>query len=130
MRRSFVTLAVAGLVALTSACGSDAGSDPAPVDDATPTTVATAGGGAGDAVGSVGDAVQVAAGAPGQASDAACAADRQTLETAAELYLGLNGVLPPSQAALVDAQLIRELSSRFEIAPDGAIVAAPGSPCP
>jgi hypothetical protein len=80
-------------------------------------------------VGSIGDAVEVAAGAPAQANDAACVADRQTLEAAAEMYFTLNGVEPASQNDLLDAGLIKEPSPRFEIAPDGLLVPAPGSPC-
>jgi hypothetical protein len=83
----------------------------------------------GDGVGSLGDAVEVAAGAPGQATDAACPIDRQTIETALEAYEILNGALPTSQQDLLDAQLIRELSVRYEITAEGAIVPAPGSPC-
>ena len=83
----------------------------------------------GDGVGSLGDAVEVAAGAPGQASDAACAVDRQTLATAIEAYELLNGALPTSQQELLDAQVIRELSVRFDITPEGALVPGPGSPC-
>ena len=48
----------------------------------------------GDGVGSIGDAVEVAAGAPGDAADAACTVDRQTLELAVETYELLNGALP------------------------------------
>jgi hypothetical protein len=84
----------------------------------------------GDAVGSLGDAVEVAAGAPGQAADAACTIDRQTLESAVETYELLNGSRPTSEQELVDAQMIREPSERFEITADGVVVPAPASPCP
>jgi hypothetical protein len=80
-------------------------------------------------VGSIGDAVEVMAGAPGQADDAACAADRQALATAQEYFLALNSRLPTSQAELVEQQMIREPSPRFEITPEGEIVPASGSPC-
>ena len=83
----------------------------------------------GDGVGSLGDAVDVAAGAPGDADVAACDVDRQTLQTAVETYELLNGALATSQAELVEAQMIREPSVRFDIDPQGAIVPAPGSPC-
>ncbi len=83
----------------------------------------------GDGVGSIGDAVEVAAGAPGEAGDVACDVDRQTLQTAVETYELLNGALATSQAELVEAQMIREPSVRFDIDPQGAIVPAPGSPC-
>lgn len=85
---------------------------------------------AGDDVGSIGDAVEVAAGAPGDASVAACDLDRQTLQAAVETYELLNGALPTSQAQLLDAQVLREASVRFDVDAQGAVVAAPGSPCP
>jgi hypothetical protein len=84
----------------------------------------------GDGVGSIGDAVEVAAGATGDAGDAACTVDHQTLQTAIDAYEMLNGALPTSQQDLLDAQMIRELSVRFEVSADGVIVQAPGSPCP
>jgi hypothetical protein len=83
----------------------------------------------GGGAGSLGDAVEVAAGAIGDADLAACSADLQTIQTAVEAYELLNGALPTSQQELVDAQLIREPSVRFEISPEGAVVASPGSPC-
>ena len=45
------------------------------------------------------------------------------------LALALNGSLPPTQDALVEAQILSERSTRFEITAEGAIVPAPGSPC-
>jgi hypothetical protein len=83
----------------------------------------------GGGAGSLGDAVEVAAGALGDADVAACSADHQTIQTAVDAYELLNGALPASQQELLDAQLIREPSVRFEISPEGAVVAAPGSPC-
>ncbi len=79
--------------------------------------------------GSIGDAVEVAAGALGDADVAACSVDHQTIQTAVDTYELLNGELPASQQELVDAQLIREPSVRFEISSEGAVVAPPGSPC-
>jgi hypothetical protein len=79
--------------------------------------------------GSIGDAVEVAAGALGDADVAACSLDQQTIQTAVDTYELLNGGLPTSQQELVDAELIREPSVLFEISPDGAVVASPGSPC-
>jgi hypothetical protein len=96
------------------------GAAPAPV----PPTPADGGG-----AGGLGDAVEVAAGALGDADVAACTVDHQTIQTAVEAYELLNGALPASQQELVDAQLIREPSVRFEISPEGAVVASPGSPC-
>jgi hypothetical protein len=91
---------------------------------AAPTPPATGGG-----AGSIGDAVEVAAGGLGDADVAACSVDHQTIQTAVEAYELLNGALPTNQQELVDAQLIREPSLRFEISPEGAVVASPGSPC-
>ena len=67
--------------------------------------------------------------APGDAGDAACTLDRQTLQSAVDTYELLNGALPTSQQDLLDAQMIRELSVRFEVSTGGDIVPAPGSPC-
>jgi hypothetical protein len=83
----------------------------------------------GDDVGSLADAVDVAAGAPGDATDAACTVDRRTLELAVEAYQLLNNALATTQQELLDAQMIRELSVRFDISPGGAVVPAPASTC-
>ena len=83
----------------------------------------------GNGAGDIAGAVEVAAGALGDADVAACSVDHQTIQTAVEAYELLNGALPESQHELVDAQLIREPSMRFEISPAGAVVASPGSPC-
>lgn len=132
--RRFVATVVI-VVATLAGCGSSNGTDTAEsasVDGdvvgvgAAPTPAPT---GPGSGVGSIGDAIEVAAGALGDADVAACSADLQTIQTAVETYELLNGALPASQQDLVDAQLIREPSARFEIGPDGAVVAAPGSPC-
>ena len=82
-----------------------------------------------DGAGGIAGAVEVAAGALGDADVAACSVDHETIQTAVEAYELLNGALPASQQELVDAQLIREPSVRFEISPEGAVVASPGSPC-
>ncbi len=103
-----------------------AGSDVVAVGDAPLPADAPA---PGDGVGSLRDAMEVAAAAPGQASDAACTLDRQTLESAIETYELLNGEPPASQQELLGTQIIREASVRFEIGPDGAVVPTPGSPC-
>jgi len=130
MSRRSVAVLIVGLAAVASGCGSSESAStpttgpPAVIASALPDP------GPGDGVGGIGDAVEVAADAPAQADDASCAVDRQTLETAAEVYLGLNGTLPQSQNALLEAQLIREPSPRFEITAEGMIVPAPGSTCP
>lgn len=84
----------------------------------------------GERVGSVGDAIEVAAGAPGQANAAACTLDRSTLESAVDLYATLNGAHPSSEDDLLTAQLIREPSTLHDIDPTGHVVAAPTSGCP
>jgi hypothetical protein len=111
----------------TSAASGNVGGDvvgvgaaPAPPPPA-PSDGANAGGIAG--------AVGAAAGALDDADVAACSIDHQTIQAAVETYELLNGVLPASQQELVEAQLIREPSVRFEISPEGAVVASPGSPC-
>jgi hypothetical protein len=137
-QRRLAALVLVVVVATVGACGSS-GTDPgaATRTDAGTATANVDGdvvavGAApvpGDGVGSLGDAVEVAAGAPGQAVGVACSADRQTLETAIEAYELLTGSVPTSQQELVDAQMIRELSPNFDVGVDGALVPAPGSSC-
>ena len=126
-RFAALVLAVATLAACGSSGDSDTGAASATVDgDAVAVGAAPVPGGG---VGGLGDAMEIAAGAPDQAAEAACTIDRRTLESAVEAYEVLNGALPTSQQDLVDAQTIREPSVRFEVAADGAAIAAPGSPC-
>lgn len=122
----FTLIAVASTL---SACGSgDGAGDAAGVDaSAVDASAVTADPPAG--LGGIGDAVQVAVGALAGADTAACDLDRRMLEDASELYLALNGSLPATQQALVEAQILTEPSARFEITADGVIVPAPGSPC-
>ena len=108
-----------GAAVVMSACG--AASD----DSASVATTPAAQ----DGVGSLGDAVEVMAGAPAQADGAACDVDRQTLEIAVEAFYALNGSLPTSQSDLVEGQLVKELSPRFDISADGAVVPSATSPC-
>lgn len=82
-----------------------------------------------DAGGSLGDAVQTAAEAPGDASAAACTVDRRTLELAADAYELLNGAAATSQQDLLDAQMILEPSPWFSMDAAGDVVPASGSPC-
>jgi hypothetical protein len=137
MTRRPVSVLVPGFVLVLAlfagACGSsssnaDDSASPASVPAASAVVAPISSAPAGQ-VGSIGDAVEVAAGAPAQANDAACVADRQTLEAAAEMYFTLNGAEPASQNDLLDAGLINEPSPRFDFAPDGVLVPAPGSPC-
>jgi hypothetical protein len=131
MTRRPVSVLVLGLALVASACGSpardsdDSGRASVPdatIGAATPTTSAGQGGG-------IGGAIKVIAEAPGQANDAACAIEVQTLTTASEAFHVLNGAEPTSQNDLLDAGLIKEPSPWFEITPDGVLVPAPGSPC-
>jgi hypothetical protein len=132
-RFAALVLVVASLAACGSSSDGDTGSESATIDGDVvavgeapmPATAPTSG----DAVGDLGDAVEVAAGAPGEADTAACTIDRQTLESAVETYELLNGSLPTTQQELLDAQFIRELSVRYDVTAEGAVVPAPGSPC-
>jgi hypothetical protein len=134
MLRRPLLLAVIAAAVLVSACGSSAPDAVDTLDAATNDTivgveapaVTTA---APARIGSIGDAVEVAVGALAGADAAACDLDRRALEDASELYLVLNGSLPPTQSALVEAQILREPSARFEITAEGVIVPGPGSPC-
>ena len=131
-QRRFAALVLAA-VATLAACGSSDASDSATAAATVDGDVVAVGDAplpGGDGGGSLGDAMEVAAEAPGQAADAACVIDRQTFETAVEAYELLNGALPTSQQQLLDAQMIREPSERFEVSADGAVIPAPGSPCP
>ncbi len=135
-RRSSL-LAVIALAALLSACGSS--SDTADTDGQATNASAddTIGGAQAPAAttaapaqaGGIAGAVQVAVGALNGADTAACDLDHRMLEDASQVYLALNGSLPATQDALVEAKILTEPSARFEITADGAIVPAPGSPC-
>jgi len=133
-QRRFAALVLA-TVATLAACGSSGDADTSSASATVDGAVVAVGDAPapapapGDGVGSIGDAVEVAAGAPGDAAAAACTVDRQTLDTAVETYELLNGALPTSQQELLDAQMIREMSVRYEISPEGVVVPAPGSPC-
>ena len=63
-----------------------------------------------------------------QAQPLTCDADRHTLETAIEAYTMVNGSPPANEAALVPSMLRSELDT-FDMAPDGSVLVAPGSPC-
>jgi predicted small secreted protein len=129
------TRAIAMLVlvasSLLAACGSSGGAGTGAQSADVGGTVVAVGGAPvpGDDVGSIGDAVEVAAGAPADAGAAACEVDRQTLELATETYELLNGAVATSQQDLLDAQMILEPSPRFVIDADGAVTPAPDSPC-
>jgi len=135
MPQSRFAALVLATVATLAACGSSGDADTSSASATVDGAVVAVGDAPapapapGDGVGSIGDAVEVAAGAPGDAAAAACTVDRQTLDTAVETYELLNGALPTSQQELLDAQMIREMSVRYEISPEGVVVPAPGSPC-
>ena len=127
-RLAALVLALAAAVAACGSSGDASGTDAsATVDNAE--VAAGAAPLPGDGVGSIGDAIEVAAGAPGEADDTACTLDQQTLQSAVDTYELLEGALPTSQQELLDAQMIRELSVRFEINAEGVIVPSAGSPC-
>jgi hypothetical protein len=128
--RAVSTLVLATTVVL-AACGSSSGSKSAAESANDEGNVVAVGAAPlpGDATGSVGDAVRIAAEAPGDASAAACTVDRQTLGLAADAYELLNGAAATSQQDLLDAQMILEPSPWFSIDVDGSVVPASGSPC-
>ena len=110
------------VVLAVSACGGD---EPAPMAVSGPETATTVP----VRVGSIGDVVEVVAGAPGDAGAVACTTTEQTLTMAADAFLALEGAAPSDQQALVEAGLVREASPWFEIDVDGAIVPTAGGPC-
>jgi hypothetical protein len=120
--RPLIGLLVGATLVAGSACG---GAEPAPAAVPTPVAATTEP----DRVGSIGDAVEVAAGAPGGAGAAACASTEQTLTAAVELFLALEGSTPADQRALVEAGFVREASPWFEITADGAVVPDSAGPC-
>jgi len=129
-QRRLVVLLVTVTAALT-ACGSSGDSDSV-AGSATVDGAVVAVGAAplpGDAVGSIGDAVEVAAGAPAQANAAACDVDRQTIETAVELFYATTGADPTSEQDLVDAGILQDVMVGWDLAADGSIVPAPGGAC-
>lgn len=66
--------------------------------------------------------------APKVAATSSCAAERQLVEQAVEAFYILEGGNPTSEAQLVPNYL-RSESASMDIAPDGSVVAAPGSGC-
>jgi len=116
---------------LLAACGSSGGGETGAQSADVGGTVVAVGGAPvpGEDAGSIGDAVEVAAGAPAEADAAACTVDRQTLELATEAYELLQGEVATSQQDLLDAQMILEPSPRFVIDADGTVTPAPNSPC-
>ncbi|MEP7201333.1 MAG: hypothetical protein ABI894_01930 [Ilumatobacteraceae bacterium] len=60
---------------------------------------------------------------------AACAQERSTIQLALEAYTMLKPDSPVSEAAMVADGYIRQESVLMDIAPDGRVVAAPGTVC-
>ncbi len=127
-QRRLIALALTSTLVL-AACGASDDSDSATGAATSDGSIVAVGEAPSPTAGGIAGAIEVAAGAIDDADDVACTVDRQTLEAAVQSYEILNGALPTSQQDLLDAQMVRELSARFEISAEGAIVAAPGSPC-
>jgi len=129
-QRRLVVLLIAVTAAL-AACGSsgdsDVGAGSATVDGAVVAVGAAPP--PGDAVGSIGDAVEVAAGAPAQANSAACDIDRQTIGMAVDAFYATTGADPTSEQELVDAGILQDVVLGWDLAADGSIVPAPGGAC-
>jgi hypothetical protein len=80
-------------------------------------------------IGDLGDAMEVAAGAPAEADAGACELERDVVESAIEMFAALTGAPPVSEDELVSEGMLVEPSTRFDLAADGTVVPAPGSPC-
>ena len=140
-QRRLIARLVVVLVTVTAAltaCGSSDDSDSVASSATVDGTVVAVGtaplpgdavGSVNDAVGSISDAVEVAAGAPAQAEAAACGVDRQTIETAVELFAATTGAAPTSEQDLVDAGILHDVTAGWDLAADGSIVPAPGGAC-
>ena len=129
-QRHLIALLVTATAAL-AACGSSGDADSV-ANSATVDGAVVAVGSAplpGDAVGSISDAVEVAAGAPAQANAAACDIDRQTIGTAVDAFYATTGADPTSEQDLVDAGILQDLLVGWDLAADGSIVPAPGGAC-
>lgn len=125
MRRLAAVLALTVAAGCASSTGPDSGAASANVGD----DVVAVGAAPPPSGGGLTEAVETAAGAPSEADTIACSSDRRTLELAVETFALLEGAPPAGQDELVDAQLIAERSSRYDVTATGAVVPAPGSPC-
>jgi len=106
---------VLGLVA----CGDDAGS-PTTTKASTITTAAAA---------AATDSTAADRGFIGSADSAACRVDERTLEVAIDAFQALNNRLPASQAELVAAGFLRELSTNYEVEANGSVVPLDSGRC-
>lgn len=131
MHQRLVIALLLTVTATLAACGSSGDSDSV-ANSATVDGAVVAVGAAplpGDAVGSIGDAVEVAAGAPAQANAVACDVDRQTIEMAVDAFYATTGADPTSEQDLVDAGILQDVVLGWDLAADGSIVPAPGGAC-
>jgi hypothetical protein len=125
--RSIQVVVTLVLTVAAAACGGGSSATPAaPTASSLPAMADTV---VAQEIGSIGDAVEVAAGAPTQANSAACDIERQTFELASDAYLALTGAPASTQQDLVDQGLLREPSLLLDVAADGTIIPAAGSPC-
>jgi len=129
-QRHFIALLIA-VTAAVAACGSSSDSDPGASSATVDGTVVAVGAAPlpGDAVGSISDAVEVAAGAPAQANAAACDIERQTIGLAVDAFYATTGADPTSEQDLVDAGILQDVMVGWDLAADGSIVPAPGGAC-
>jgi hypothetical protein len=64
-----------------------------------------------------------------QVSSQVCGVERRTIELAVEAFYAIEGRYPTTERELVDAQVLREEVTSYDVAPDGVITPAPGSTC-
>ena len=129
-QRHLIALLITATAAL-AACGSSGDADSVANSATVDGTVVAVGAAPlpGDAVGSISDAVEVAAEAPAQANAAACDIDRQTIGTAVDAFYATTGADPTREQDLVDAGILQDLLIGWDLAADGSIVPAPGGAC-
>ena len=64
-----------------------------------------------------------------QGQTSACNADKKTLQTATEAYFAQKGGTVVSEQALVDAKLMVDLSTNFDVSAAGVVSAYAGGKC-
>ena len=129
-QRHLIALLIA-FAAVVAACGSSSDSDPGATSATVDGAVVAVGAAPlpGDAVGSISDAVEVAAAAPAQANATACDIDRRTIGTAVDAFYATTGADPTSEQDLVDAGILQDLLVGWDLAADGSIVPTAGGAC-